>query len=356
MITNIDENLGILREKLEELGLEDNTILIFMTDNGSSAGVNVDRDGFMTAGYNAGMRGKKGSEYNGGHRVPFFIHWPEGKITTDRDVGHITSYTDVLPTLIDLCGFESPEVEFDGRSIMPLLTGEAEEWPERIIITDTQREDDPLKWKKCAIMTDSWHLIRGEELFNMDSDPGQTLNVADQYPEIVEQLREAYEAWWEAISGDFEDYCEIIINTDKENPFCITAHDWHSRGLPPWNQGHIRSGHPGNGFWVLDVAQTGVYEFALRRWPLETALPLNASLPPGEAVRGEHLSLKGCPSSSPKPQSWPVRKNKPAAVDPDSAGCQLHLQPGARGIQNADLARRFRGDYPWSLLCICDQG
>ena len=286
MITNIDDNLGVLRERLEDLGLADNTILIFMTDNGTAAGVKLDPDGFLTAGYNAGMRGKKGSEYNGGHRVPFFIHWPDGKMDAGRDVEQITSYNDVFPTLIDLCGLMGPEVEFDGRSISPLLKGDVANWPERIIITDTQRKDDPEKWKQCAIMTDKWHLIRGEELYDMVADPGQTNNMADQNAEYLEMLRTAYELWWEDISLDFDDYCEIIINTSAESPVCIRSHDWHTSGRPPWSQGHIRTGKPGNGYWVLDVAEAGSYEFVIRRWPLETGLALNDSLPPGEAVDG----------------------------------------------------------------------
>ena len=71
-----------------------------------------------------------------------------------------------------------------------------------------------------------------------------------------------------------------------ENPVCLRGHDWHSRGLPPWNQGHIRSGKIGNGYWVVDVANAGTYEFSLRRWPLETGMALNASLPEGEPVPG----------------------------------------------------------------------
>ncbi len=286
MITNLDENLGTFMEKLQDLGVMDNTILIFMTDNGTSAGVEVDQNGFVTAGYNANMRGMKSWEYSGGHRVPFFIYWKNGKILSNKDVDQVTAYTDVLPTLIDLCGLEGPDVKYDGQSIKPLLTGDENQWPERIIITDTQREDVPMKWKKCAVMTDQWHAINGKELYDMDHDPGQTTDVADQHPEIMEKLRSAYESWWADISVDFDDYCEIIINTEKEKPVCIRAHDWHSSVLPPWNQDHIRTGLKRNGFWVVDVAEAGTYEFALRRWPIETGLPLNASLPEGEVVPG----------------------------------------------------------------------
>lgn len=349
MITNIDENLGILREKLEELGLADNTILIFMTDNGTAAGVQLDREGFVTAGYNAGMRGKKSSEYNGGHRVPFFIHWPEGGMNKGMDVDQITSYNDILPTLIDLCGLESPEVEFDGQSIRKLLSGKDKQWPERVIITDTQREDDTEKWKKCAIMTAKWHLIRGEELFDMVNDPGQTTDVADQHPEIVDKLRRAYENWWEDISADFDDYCEIIIDTQKENPVCLRSHDWHSKALPPWNQGQIRRALTDNGYWVVDVAEAGTYEFALRRWPLETGLALNASLPPGEAVDGGKPQPAGVSVQFTRATMKAGDEEQTTSVDPDQQDVRFtfYLEPGKFRMQTwlEDTEGITRGAY-----------
>jgi len=349
MITNVDDNLGTFREKLEELGLADNTILIFMTDNGTAAGVELDQDGFLTAGFNAGMRGKKASEYNGGHRVPFFIHWKDGGIHTGRDVEQITSYTDVLPTLIDLCGLEGTAVEYDGTSISPLLKGKIEEWAERIVITDTQREDIPVKGKQSAVMTDKWHLIRGEELYDMDNDPGQTLNIAGEHPEIVEKLNKAYELWWEDTSVDFDDYCEIIINTEEENPVCIRSHDWHSEIIPPWNQGHIRSGISGNGFWVADVATAGSYEFALRRWPMETGLPLNGSLPPGEPVPGGVAQAAGVSLHFTRASMKVGEQEQSNQVDPDQQDVRFvfDLEPGEFRMQTwlEDIQGISRGAY-----------
>jgi len=349
MITNVDDNLGKFRKKLEELGLADNTILIFMTDNGTAAGVTLDMDGFLTAGYNAGMRGKKGSEYNGGHRVPFFIHWKEGEIQAGRDVEQITSYTDVLPTLIDLCGLKGPEVEYDGKSIVPLLREEAANWTERVIITDTQREDVPVKGKQSAVMTDKWHLIRGEELYDMDKDPGQTINAAEAHPEVVKKLRDAYELWWESISVDFDDYCEIIINTEVENPVRINSHDWHTTQNPPWNQGQIRSGMPGNGFWVVDVATAGTYEFTLRRWPVETGLPLNGSLPPGEAVPGGNPQPAGVSLQFVKASIKVGMEEQSTRVDPDQqdVSFSFDLVPGEFRMQTwlEDMEGGSRGAY-----------
>lgn len=287
MISNIDDNVGRLREKLKEMNIADNTILIYMTDNGTAAGMEMDSRHFITKGYNAGMRGRKGSEYNGGHRVPFFVYWKNGKITGGRDVSRIASFMDIMPTLLDLCGIVPPDIQFDGQSLKPLIYQKTKDWPERVIITDTQREDIPVKWKNCAVMNGRWHLINGKELYDMENDPGQVNDVSAGNPEMVEKLRQAYEEWWSSVSVDFDEHCEIIIDTEKENPFRLTSHDMHTEsGVPPWNQVQVRQGLHNNGFWVVDFAREGRYEFALRRWPAETNQALNASLPPTEPVPG----------------------------------------------------------------------
>ena len=117
MIANIDHNVGHLRSFLDREGLAENTIFIFTSDNGTGAGHTV---------FNAGMRGRKQSEYDGGHRVPLFVHWPAGGLVGGRDVEPITAHVDMLPTLIDLVGIPPPNgVQFDGSSIRPLLEGKA---------------------------------------------------------------------------------------------------------------------------------------------------------------------------------------------------------------------------------------
>ena len=117
MITNIDDNMARLRHHLRVLGLEENTILIFMTDNGSAAGCDLGAGQFVESGYNAGMRGKKGSPYEGGHRVPLFMHWPGGGFTEKHEVHELTANIDLLPTLIDLCDLEVRRVR--GRLASP---------------------------------------------------------------------------------------------------------------------------------------------------------------------------------------------------------------------------------------------
>ena len=281
MITNIDDNMARLMRRLKELNLEENTILIFMTDNGSSGN-----------GYNAGMRGKKGSEYDGGHRVPCFIRWPAGHLTSGKDIERLTAHVDLLPTLIELCGLKKPQdLKFDGDSIVRLLTGRDGNWPDRTMVTDSQRIEHPEKWRKSAVMTDRWRLINGKELYDMKIDPGQKKDIADADPQVVDKLRKAYEDWWASVSTRFDEYCEIIIGSDKQNPTRLMSHDWHTPKVP-WNQGVIRSGMQANSFWAVEIERSGTYQFELRRWPEEVDAPINEAIPGGKAIAATKARLK----------------------------------------------------------------
>jgi len=271
MITNIDENVGRLRARIEELGLAENTIFIFMTDNGTSGGCRLDREGFVTDGYNAGMRGLKGSPYDGGHRTPLFLHWPAGGLTGGRDVTRLTANIDMLPTLAELCGIDGPAPDaINGKSLVPLLRGDADDWQERVIVTDSQRVESPIKWRQSATMTDRWRLVNGKQLYDIQEDPEQRRDVAAEHPDVVEKLRAEYEKWWDVVSVKFDDVPAIVIGTEAEPVACITTHDWHNeKSECAWHQGQVREGMVCNGRWAIDVAESGRYRFELRRWPRE---------------------------------------------------------------------------------------
>ncbi|MDA1069219.1 MAG: arylsulfatase [Verrucomicrobia bacterium] len=279
MIANTDENVGQLRAYLEEKGVSDNTIFIFTTDNGTATGQNI---------YNAGMRGRKASEYDGGHRVPFFLHWPEGKLAEARDIDQLTAHIDVLPTLIELCGLNYPlDYSFDGRSLAPLLYKNPTPWPDRTIITDSQRVRDPIKWRMSSTMTGQWRLINGTELYDIKKDRGQETDVSSRYPEVVKRLRSDYEKWWASISPGFEKETRIVVGNSAENPALLTGHDWITNDeLTPWHQAYIRGGKPGTGTWYLEVDQAGRYEINLTRWPPSLGLSLQSDLSPGKPVPG----------------------------------------------------------------------
>jgi arylsulfatase A-like enzyme len=280
MITNIDENMGRLVARLKELNLQENTILIFMTDNGTSGS------------YTGGMRGKKGSEYEGGHRVPFFIRWPGGGLREPGDIDRLTAHIDVLPTLIELCGLKGPRcVKFDGTSLAPLLRGDASVWPDRTLLVHSQRIEHPEKWRKSAVMTQRWRLINGKELYDIQADPVQRNDVADANPEDVKELCQSYERWWSDLSKGFNEYCEIVIGSDKQNPTRLMSHDWHCPN-PPWSQGMIRNGSKANGFWAVEIETDGTYDFELRRWPKELDAPINGAIGGGKAISATRARLK----------------------------------------------------------------
>jgi len=279
MITNIDDNMALLRKKLDALGLTDNTILIWMTDNGTANGCDLGKGQFVTGGYNAGMRGKKGSEYDGGHRTPLFMHWPAAGFNEGWDVNQLTANVDMLPTLIDLCGLKEPEdVTFSGVSIKPLLMGQTEDWPDRVVVTDSQRIEYPIKWRKSATMTSRWRLINGVELYDILADPEQRNDIAKDHPDVVQELRKHYEGWWELVSASFDDDCPIVLGSEYEKESRLTSHDWHGEQCA-WNQGQIRQGLDCNGYWIVEIDKDGDYEFELRRWPKEEDKAMTDGIP-----------------------------------------------------------------------------
>ena len=284
MITCIDENLGVLRQKLAEWELAENTIFIFMTDNGTSGGATLNEDSFVVNGYNAGMRGVKGSEYEGGHRVPLFIHWPAGGLTEGRDVAELTANVDMMPTLLDLCGIDPGGREFDGSSLRPLLFDDVGEWPDRIMVTDSQRVAYPIKWRKSATMMchaeRSWRLINGEELYDIQSDPEQRQDIAAEHPNIVARLRAGYDAWWVNVSSQFDSTIPIAIGQNVDETVLLNSHDWRNDPVEcAWNQSLIRGGLKCNGYWEVDIIEAGRYWIELRRWPREQDHPIAKGIP-----------------------------------------------------------------------------
>ncbi|MEM9379634.1 MAG: arylsulfatase [Planctomycetota bacterium] len=281
MIENIDDNVGRLRARLAELGLAENTVIVFMTDNGTAAGhQKPSREEGAWSGFRAGMRGHKGSEYEGGHRVPFFVSWPGGGVEGGRDVEELAAHVDVLPTLVELCGLkDSTERPLDGASFAGALRGDGEPPSDRTLFVHSQRVEHPRKWRKCAVMTERWRLVNGEELYDVTSDPGQGEDVAGDHPDVVAELRGAYEGWWATLEPVLDETVRIHLG-GAEDPVALMSHDWHTndRGTP-WHQNHVRNGYVGNGPWAVDVREAGRYEITLLRWPehLDRAMDATAA-------------------------------------------------------------------------------
>jgi hypothetical protein len=285
MVARFDEDIAILLKELKELGLEENTILIFMSDNGPCpwyGGIKIDDNGFVEEGYSAGMRGGKIWGYENAHRVPCFIRWPAGNINAGRDIQTLTAHFDVLPTLIEACGLQNPDnVDFDGTSLMPLLKNHQDRWSDRTLFVHNQRVDFPEKYKDYQVLTERWRLVKrnNEELYDIQMDPGQRFDIAAQHPDVVKALHLRYEDWWKDISQNFNIYDEIIIGSEKENPITLYSHDAHSK-----NSDKV---------WVIHVEKDGEYEFKATRWPEEAnkRIAENREGDKTSALNQAHLSI-----------------------------------------------------------------
>lgn len=271
MIENIDQNFGRLRAKLSELDLEGNTILMFMTDNGSSAG--------WRNGFNSEMRSGKGSNYDGGHRVPLFVRWPEGGIDGGRDVDRLAAHIDLVPTLLDLAEIGKPDVRFDGVSLGPLLMDEGDFPPDRAHFIQHQQVrrdgeyqmESPRPFYHSAVLTNRWRLVNGEELYDVTADPGQENDIADDHEEVVDALRTQYEDWWADVTARFDEYLEIPVGAEEADPVRLTSFDWYTGGPP--NQRVMQEapteGPWVDGFWAIEVMRAGRYRITLRERPPE---------------------------------------------------------------------------------------
>lgn len=277
MITNIDDNFKRMENKLDELGLTDNTILVFTTDNGTSAG---------RATFNAGLKGGKGSHYDGGHRVPMFIRWPNGELTGGKDIDKLVAAYDLLPTFVDLLGLNFNAVKpLDGKSLVPLLKEESAEWPNRILYMDTQRQQNLIKYKSYSVMDDNYRLVNGNELYNITKDRGQENNIIEEKPEVAARLAEGYERWWQSFldEGVDEKYAYIKVGSPYENPTRISSHDLivgAYKGV--WHQNGAISAAQAGGVWKIEFVEDGEYSITLRRFPRESGLAINETFPAQE--------------------------------------------------------------------------
>lgn len=264
MISKLDEDLGNFLNQLGKMGLDKNTIVIFLSDNGPCpwfGGIIIDwNTGFVKEGYSKGMRGGKIWGYENAHKVPFFIKWPGGGIEGGKNITALSAQIDILPTLVDLCSLKKPDgLNIDGRSLVPLLRNKIGDWPDdRTIITHNQRVDYPVKDKEYQVMTGKWRLIKREknELYDIKQDPGERTDIAAQHPDIVKDLYQRYLDWWKYVSVDFDKYPAIYIGTERENQVVLYPHDAHPRN--------------GKNIWVIKVARDGRYKIRMNRWPDES--------------------------------------------------------------------------------------
>jgi arylsulfatase len=271
MIANLDENLGELDIFLKKRGMYDNTILIFMTDNGGTGGTGV---------FNAAMRGAKGTLYEGGHRVPFFIRWPNGNFLPAQDIDVLAHSQDILPTLIDLCQLNHNKLQFDGVSLTDVIRGNINKIPDRILVMQNAKAPMVKKYD-ATVMINEWRLVKNDELFNIALDPKQKLNVADANPELVKKMQNHYEAWWDGVQESLNRVPFIPVGGENCSNITLTCFDWHGfEGTGNvTTQPNIRLGIPAHGHWNVEVLNDGTYEIRCSRWPREAKMPMTSGLP-----------------------------------------------------------------------------
>jgi arylsulfatase A-like enzyme len=282
MVANFDHNVGLLRGHLEKSGLAENTILIFMTDNGTANGATFKGlTSEAVQGYNAGMRGKKSSVYEGGHRVPFFMHWPAGGVVGGRDVISLGAHMDVLPTLAGLCGISVPESHKpDGVSFAAQMKG-ADATPKREHLVmqyfgGPGFTEQAKAWAYSCVLKDRWRLIDGKELYDLSTDPAQRKDVAAEKPDVVAKLRALYSPFWKSVSPRLTPV-SIDLGNPSDNPTVLSSQDWYMPTKnPPWNFVQIKKLPRVTGPWNVDVKKAGRYKITLRQFPVETDKPVVA--------------------------------------------------------------------------------
>ncbi|MFZ9935666.1 MAG: arylsulfatase [Luteolibacter sp.] len=281
-ISRIDKNMGGMIRFLKASGLHDNTLILFLTDNGSDC-----PDG----GYSAGMRGKKGSMYDGGHRVPLFISGPERLIGKPRDIDQLAAGFDLLPTLVDLCRLEQPDrahKAWDGISMTPLLKGlPSKAHDERTFFLSQQNGLlHPSKDSPSVVLTPEWRLINDRELYAIKNDPGQQQDVSAQNPEVLARLRKARGQFWR----------EIDAAEPRKLPAPVLGRDglWltldESAGESTWSQSAVAGGRKFRTEWNFITTKKTSVLLQVRRWPLEFDVPMDGHLPEPQNDPGVYYS------------------------------------------------------------------
>lgn len=237
MVKNLDDNIGNLLRSVEELGIKENTIIIFMTDNGP-----------QQSRYNAGMRGLKSSVYRGGVRVPFYISYPS-RFKGDRDISTNAANIDIFPTLAELCKAKVPDDRvIDGKSLVPLLKGEEVEWADRALFFSWTRKYPEL-YNNVALLKGRYKLaghtdydseIDRFEFFDIENDPYEQDNIIKSHAAVAAEMKkELTDKFMELVrSPNMTDPQRIIIGSENENPVLLNRNDAEGdRGI--WAQEEI---------------------------------------------------------------------------------------------------------------------
>ncbi len=256
MVTNIDENFGKLLEKIDELKITENTIVIFMTDNGP-----------QQPRYVAGMRGRKGSVYRGGVRVPFFFRYPL-LFKGQKDIESTAAHIDVMPTIAEICGTALPdERTIDGMSLIPLIKGTQEDiFNERSLFFYWSRRFPEL-YNNIAMHKGNYKLVGNTdynapldsfELFDLQKDEFEQDNIIHDNTSRAEQLKSELDkiVFELSNSNNIINSQQNIIGTIHENPVILNRNDaWGEPGI--WTQEEVF------GIWRVKITE-GTYDIKFK--------------------------------------------------------------------------------------------
>jgi arylsulfatase A-like enzyme len=280
MVTNIDTNVGRILAALDARGVAQDTILIFLTDNGPAQ-----------ARYNAGLRDRKGTVYEGGIHVPCFIRWP-GRLPGGSVVDRIAAHIDLVPTLLEACGVAPPRgLRLDGRSLLSLLRGRTDAaWPDRTLFFQWHRGDRPELDRAFAARAQRYKLLRPEpplgsrqlpplELYDLNNDPWEQHNLAGEQPQTVARMHAEYRAWFQDVAATRGfDPIRIELGGPRENPTILTRQDWRGPRAA-WGPDSL-------GYWEVVVVRDGRFDATLHLTP--RPFPTVASI----QLRGVHRRLR----------------------------------------------------------------
>ena len=255
MVSNIDDNIGKLMQKLNDLKISDNTLIVFMTDNGP-----------QQVRYIAGMRGRKGSVYRGGVRVPFYMRYPS-KYKGNRDIETTAAHMDLLPTLSEMCNVKLPEnKKIDGKNLVPLLKNKKVAWENRPLFFYWTRRYPELYHNmaiqkgpfKLVGQTDYDAAIADFELFNIEEDPYEEHNLVRQNLDQAVSLKAELDEWYNLMisTPNITDPPRIQIGHENENPVFLNRNDaGGERGI--WAQEEIF------GKWRVSIVE-GLYRITFK--------------------------------------------------------------------------------------------
>jgi hypothetical protein len=201
------------------------------------------------------------------------IQYPELTDKTAGDKEILTGMVDVMPTILDICNIKTPD-NVDGQSMEPILAGNDQWDDDRKLIIQCPRSRTRAKWENTAVKYKDWRLVDGKELYNISDDFGQLNDIAKDHPELVQELTETYEEFWNSLAPADELISKHILGAHESPEVRLVGMDWY-QGDAPWTQQGLVN-RRAQGKWKVHIENDGKYQFELRRYPREKIMPIEA--------------------------------------------------------------------------------